>query len=66
MAYPKDTTTWMSVQQVADHFAMDREGIYKIIKRGGIPYVQIGRTYRIPTSWVDSQVPRFAEAEGAA
>lgn len=42
--------TWLTVQEVAEYFGLARMTVYRMIKRGDLPAIQIGsvgRNFRI-------------------
>lgn len=41
--------------EVASLLALSRSEVYRLIERGQIPAVRIGRSLRVPRRWVDEQ-----------
>ena len=41
--------------EVAALLALSRSEVYRLIERGAIPAVRIGRSVRVPRRWVEEQ-----------
>lgn len=61
--------TLLRVSEAAESLGISRSGLYAAIRRGEVPVIRIGRTTRIPatwlTRWVDQQVAAWEQAAGA-
>lgn len=66
MTQPANSTlpavTWLTVEEVADYFRMSRMSIYRWIRAGRLPAIQIGREFRIDEEAVKALM-RTVQAE---
>lgn len=42
-------------REVAELLALSRSEVYRLIERGTIPSVRMGRSVRVPRQWVEAQ-----------
>lgn len=49
-------TSLASPRQAAEHLALNKNTIYKMIRDKRIPSVKIGKAVRIPWRWLNAQV----------
>ncbi len=51
MTQPEKSTlpaiTWLTVEEVADYFNVARMTVYRWVRSGKLPAIQVGRAYRI-------------------
>lgn len=56
---PKKPT--LSPVEVAKILGIGKNAVYESVKRGEIPTVGLGRTIRIPTTWVKARLDEWNE-----
>ena len=56
---PKKPT--LSPVEVAKILGIGKNAVYESVKRGEIPSVGLGRTIRIPTTWVKARLDEWNE-----
>jgi excisionase family DNA binding protein len=59
IAIPKKPT--LSPVEVAKILGTGKNAVYESVKRGEIPTVGLGRTIRIPTTWVKARLDEWDE-----
>lgn len=48
----------LTVSEVADRLRISRQAVHKKIKSGDIPFVRVGKLYRISGTWLDEYIKR--------
>ena len=55
--------TWLKVDDVARHFNVERQVIWKACKRGELPYKKVGRAFFIPRTAIDPSTAEFDNSQ---
>ena len=57
---------FLTVSEVADRLRISRQAVHKKIRSGDIPFVRVGKLYRISGTWLDEYIKRGGDASGRA
>lgn len=49
-----DTTTWLLADEAAEYMRMHRDTVYKLLQRGELRGVKVGKHWRTRTDWCDA------------
>lgn len=48
-----DTTTWLLADEAAEYMRMHRDTVYKLLQRGELRGVKVGKHWRTRSDWCD-------------
>jgi excisionase family DNA binding protein len=59
---------WLSVAEAARRLGVDRHSLYDAVNRGEVPHRRVGRSVRIPLTWIEGTdlARAWAESEDHA
>lgn len=55
------SATFLTVGEVAEYMRLSRMTVYRMIERGEIPALRVGRSFRVPKAALDNVLERTIE-----
>jgi len=56
MSESRDTKKWLTMQQVADALEVHHSTVSRMVKRGDLPAVKVGKQYRIDPAQLEAYI----------